>query len=257
MAIHLELCKEQIENITGFLGYGNPVESVWFIGIEEGLGQATSEDAIINLSKRGQFKEIMDLREAHHRRLWNTGRLIDFDANPPFTPVWQWIAKIMCACSGNDWSEYLKSDLGRSDGETFLTELSPIPSRDTKESREWFKAFEDRCAELGARLDKQLENRKNALLRLLQEKRPRLAICYGDGKERSCNFARFFDLEWTLIGERIKKGSKHSCPFLLLPFFGQGQMKQSVLEEICKRNLIPVPSTWSYGKELGDFRCRS
>jgi hypothetical protein len=243
VAIHLELCKEQIERIVGFLGYGNPAGSVWFVGIEEGLGKANSNDALINLSRRGQFAEIMDLYDAHHRRLWERGQLIDFDVKPPSTPAWQWMAKIMCACDGEDWKEYVKCSLGRRNGETFLAELSPIPSRDTRENKVWFEAFEERFTELGAKLHKHLENRKNALLRLLQEERPRLVICYGDGEERSCNFAKFFDLEWTLIGERIKKGSKHSCPFLLLPFFGQGQMKQSVLEEVYKRNLIPVPST--------------
>ena len=36
--IQLELSTSEVHSITGFLGYGNPSDSVWFMGIEEGLG---------------------------------------------------------------------------------------------------------------------------------------------------------------------------------------------------------------------------
>lgn len=163
--IQLDLSIEQGKRIAGFLGYGNPAESVWFVGIEEGLGRATSKDAIQNLGARGSFEEIMDLRDAHHQKLWERGQLIDFDRKPPFTPVWQWMAKIMCASSGSDWREYLKSSLGRRKGDTFLTELSPIPSSSPR-NKTWMRAL----AALDSDLAEKLDRRKRKLLQMYEEK---------------------------------------------------------------------------------------
>lgn len=234
MGIHLELCKEQIENITGFLGYGNPMDSVWFVGVEEGLGKATSKDAIENLGESGSFERIMDLRDAHHKRLRERGQLIDFDAKPPYTPVWQWIAKVMCASSGNDWREYVRCRLGRSDGETFLTESSPIPAGNAADNT-WMEAFQA----LDDDLTEKLERRKTRLLELLDEKHPRMVICYGNREQRARELERYFGLEWTAARAGILTGSRRACPFLLLPFFCCGQMSQSVIEELRKLGLLP------------------
>jgi len=184
--IYLELSREQIENIIGFLGYGNPEESVWFVGIEEGLGKATTKDAIENLNARGSFQEIVDLRDAHHLKLKERGVLIDFDAKPPYTPVWQWIAKVMCASSESDWREYIKSSLGRTSGETFLTELSPIPS-----SKAADKVWAEALQRLDAKQTEKIERRKRALLQLIDEKRPHMVICYGNGKVKAREFENF------------------------------------------------------------------
>jgi len=40
---------------------------VWFVGLEEGLGDMTSDEARENIKQRAHFSEIMDLREAHLR----------------------------------------------------------------------------------------------------------------------------------------------------------------------------------------------
>lgn len=236
--VQLQLSTEHIESIVGFLGYGNPERSVWFIGLEEGLGEADDEDAIQNLRARGLFKEIMDLRDAHHKRLRENGKQINFDAKPPSTPVWQWIAKIMCAFSGDDWKNYVKFRLGGSGGDTFLTELSPIPSSSVK-NKNWMEAFQ----ELDGNLAEKLENRRRRLLRLLEEKNPRMVICYGDGAVKRREFERFFGIQWSPIGTRISKDPKRNFPFLLLPFFGLGQMSQSVIDEMRSLCLLPAPST--------------
>ena len=132
----LTLTQRHVENIVGFLGYGNPSNSVWFVGLEEGFGRSTDEDAVKNLQARGEFdKGIMDLYHAHHRRLRDKGGLINFDIKPPSTQVWQWMAKIMLAYRGKQWreqsavKEYVRCCLGREGGDTFLTEMSPIPAR--------------------------------------------------------------------------------------------------------------------------------
>ena len=134
---HLDLSPGEIEVIVNFLGYGRLSAPVWFIGLEEGLGKMNSEDTIKNLKARGSFEKCMDLHKAH-LRLQENGQPIDITVKPPSTQVWQWMAKIMQALNDHeDWKnlapakEYIRSSLGRCEGHTFLTELSPIPSRAT------------------------------------------------------------------------------------------------------------------------------
>jgi len=244
--IRCKLSTTDVENIVGFLGYGNPKESVWFIGIEEGLGGADSADAVENLKARGAFAPIMDLREAHHGKLREGGAPINFDVRPPRTQVWQWIAKIMRAYQGrNDWkdvncaNEYIRCSLGRYNGMTFLTELQSIPSNNTR-NRAYTQAFNNL---LGDKLDERLAKRQEGLLDLLDSSRPRTVICYGDGQMRARQYETFFDAEWTPIGARIARDSKRAYPFLLLPFFGNGQMKGSVIEELFKRGFLPGPGS--------------
>lgn len=245
--IRFELSMKDVEKIVGFLGYGNPRESVWFIGIEEGLGDADSVDALENLKARGTFDAIMDLRDAHHKRLRENGTPINFDTRPPSTPVWQWIAKIMRAYEGKDnWrdvslaNEYIRCSLGRSDGATFLTELSPIPSNSAANNA-WMEAFN----ELDSEFHQGLARRRGRLLQLLNDSRPRMVICYGDGKVKAREYERFLGAEWTSIGVRIARDAKRTYPFLLLPFFGNGQMSQSVIEEMCTIGILPGSSTRS------------
>jgi hypothetical protein len=243
----LELSIEEVENIIGFLGYGNPTGSLWFIGIEEGLGGADSAEAVHNLKARGTFPAVMDLRDAHHTRLRENGTLINFDARPPLTPVWQWAAKIVRAYEGNDdWrdvssaNEYVRYHLGRSDGTTFLTELSPIPS-DNAANKAWFEAFN----RLDDQLSKRLTKRREGLLELLENSSPRMVICYGDGKLKAREYETFLGVKWNSIGARIARDSKRAFPFLLLPFFGNGQMSQFVIEEMQKLGILPGRSTQS------------
>jgi len=239
--IRFDLPMKEVDSIVGFLGYGNPTESVWFIGIEEGLGDANSADALKNLKARGTFDAVMDLHDAHHKRLRENGTPIDFDAKPPSTPVWQWIAKIMRAYEGYDnWrdvnpaNEYIRCCLGRRDGTTFLTELSPIPSNSTA-NRAWMEAFNKLDSELGEKLAR----RRDRLLELLNHSCPRMVICYGDGKVKAREYESSLGAEWTSIGVRIARDSKRAYPFLLLPFFGNGQMSQSVIEEMHKLGILP------------------
>lgn len=239
----LMLTQRQVENIVGFLGYGNPSNSVWFIGLEEGLGGSTNEDAAQNLQARGEFEEIMDLYQAHHLKLHDKGGLINFDIKPPSTPVWRWMAKIMLAYRGDDWleqsavREYVKSHLGRAGGDTFLTELSPIPAQSNTD-KAWKVGFEQLCHEYELKLDEKIEERKNRLIELLKASHPAMIICYGNGVQRTLEFGKFFGIEWVNISHGIAKANDHCCHFLL-PFFGQGQMKKSVLEEMISLQLMP------------------
>jgi hypothetical protein len=82
-----ELSLEEIARIAGFLGYGKPADSIWFIGKEEGLGDMDEDDAMKNLRARATFDSIMDLYRAH-LQLWENGLPIDFERKIPSTQVW-------------------------------------------------------------------------------------------------------------------------------------------------------------------------
>jgi hypothetical protein len=233
--INLDLSSKQVENIVGFLGYGNPTKSVWFVGIEEGLGGATTEDALENLKERSSFKEIMDLRDAHHLRLRDKGGLIDFDKKPPHPPAWQRIAKIMCASGVPDWKAYLQESLGRDNRDTFLTELSPIPTAKAAD-KAWMHAIQHVYGDLS----EMIHRRRKRLLQLLENERPRLVVCYGDGEAKAREYAEFWGIKWTKTRSQISRASTLGCPFLLLPFFGLGKMSQSVLSEMLQFEDPPV-----------------
>jgi hypothetical protein len=120
MTPDLELSSDEIERIVGFLGYGRTVDSVWFIGIEEGLGNMEEDDALKNLRARAKFDSVMDMYHAH-LQLREKGDLIDFKRKIPSTQVWKFMAKIVRTSEGyEDWAdkkpanEYIRTRLGRS-----------------------------------------------------------------------------------------------------------------------------------------------
>jgi len=238
-----DLSPDEITRIVGFLGYGRLSAPVWFIGIEEGLGGMTPTDERWNLRARAAFEKTMDLHEAH-KSLHKGGRPIAIESKPPSTQVWKYMAKMMLADNGErDWKnqqsveEYIQFQLGRSNGQTFLTELSPIPARGTAHKK-WAAFFRER----DPNLDSKLQERRNELRAELKGRRPYLVVCYGLGRKQ--DFAELLDVEWNEpIDVKCKKkiakiyASKDGgC--LLLPFFGYGQMCHKVIEVLLDLGLL-------------------
>ena len=238
----ITLLPEEIERIVSFQGYGSVTAPVWFIGIEEGLGKMSDDDARRNLKARGSFETVMDLRDAH-LRLREGDQPIDIEKKQSFTQVWQYMAKVMLARNGDkNWRElpsaeqYIRIRLGRCSGngnETFLTELSPIPSNNSS-NKEWYLWFK---ARLGQELDRKLENRKQDLKQILTEQSvkdnvPRLVVCYS--QPRANQFACLLDIEWMPIPRcpRVCAASHDSVRYLLLPFFGNGHMGNQVIADL-------------------------
>jgi len=225
----LRLSPDKVERIIGFLGYGNVSAKTWFIGLEEGLGKMTTDDTFLNLCSRGDFNEVMDLSDAH-RRLLENGRPIEIEKKPPSTQVWRWMARIMLASSGNeDWRDpiaaknYVRLVLGRTNGETFLTELSPIPSK-TAADRPLLRWL----AEMTPTLEDKLAKRRKHLRELMSMSPASMVVCYGLG--RAADFAEFLEIDWEPVNEKIRRSHDGRC--WLLPFFGLGRMSNSVVEEL-------------------------
>ena len=235
--INLSLSTGQVHRILGFLGYGNPSAPVWFIGIEEGLGEMTSEDTMANLIARSSFDETMDLREAH-LRLCGQGKAIDIENKPPTTQVWKWMAKIMRArgehedwCSTELANEYIRFRLGRHDGETFLTELSPIPSKKGKD-KTWSKWFVKQIPDFSSRI----MCRRERLRQILDKNNPTLIVCYGIGGNLPGQFADLLGVKWGSVCPRVSASEDRKR--LLLPFFGVGQMRREVIQALLTHKLL-------------------
>jgi hypothetical protein len=233
--LQLDLSGEESDRIINFLGFGRPSAPVWFIGLEEGLGKADSKEAVDNLKARTSFRPVMDLCEAH-KGLQEKGGFIDIESKAAFTQVWIWMAKIVRAHNGcKDWSdaasarEYVQLKLGRNGGETFLTELSPIPSANAKDKK-WMDWFLKKDSELTSKI----EQRREELKKLLNDNNPPLVVCYGS--KSADEFADLLDLEWQPVygGIFTSRDSRR----LLLPFFGNGHMSHCHVETLIDRRLL-------------------
>jgi len=235
----MELTTGEIDRIIGFLGYGRTTAPVWFIGIEEGLGKMKGGEPERNLRTRGTFEPVMDLQEAH-MKLLEDKKPMDLSAKKTFTPVWLWMAKIMRALPGASYSleeakKYIQAPngLGRRYGDTFLTELSPIPERNNQ-GREYSKKFMSVDPDIQAKI----EVRRLELKRILNHHNPRLVICYGSGKLKK--FEGLLGVELQSVGEdasvRGKVYRSADSRRFLLPFFGNGWMSDPALKRLVAAN---------------------
>jgi hypothetical protein len=118
-----ELTTAQIEKLLAFRGYGNPNGRFWFVGMEEGGGDI--ESLRIRADK---FSNLEDLAESYQR----------FESHDMSNLISTW--RIMSAIAGRiggitDWWDpeyarnYQLNHLGRTNGETYLTEILPLPKR--------------------------------------------------------------------------------------------------------------------------------
>jgi hypothetical protein len=235
--LEIELSSEEIGRIAGFLGYGSLSKSVWFIGIEEGLGKMNSDEARGNLKARGSFERTMDLHEAH-LRLREERQPIDIEKKQGFTQAWLWIARIMLAvekradCRNTEAVKaYIRCRLGRCDGGTFLTELSPIPSGRAADKC-WVRDLKRR----DPGLDIKVMRRKDELKRILGENPPPLVVCYG--KSRANEFAKLLDVEWNPQPDCPGVSASADRKRLLLPFFGQSHMTFAVFDELLLSGIL-------------------
>ncbi|MGE0716261.1 MAG: hypothetical protein AB7P02_12540 [Alphaproteobacteria bacterium] len=227
-----------IRRVLGFLGYGNPAGRFWFIGLEEGLGGVTPEEALVNLEARGTYDPVMDL-EVAQSRLRKDGAFLDLEKRKSFSQVWVWIAKIVCACHGErdwesseTWKPYIQTRLGRSGGDTFLTEASPIPSKDGEGRKSWHELFRQR----EPTTDRLIAERLRDLARLRDAHRPERIVCYGT--DRAGQFQRLLGIDrWHALTQDSKASADGR--FLSLPFFGQGRMSAGELRALLDLGALP------------------
>lgn len=171
------LSKQQIDRLVQFQGYGNPRGRVWFIGIEEGGGGEN------NLRNRlhPDFAPIMDNHKAHELlgiHQYHTGKRLR-------QPTWWTMSKVMLGLDegklnpkSDELRSYQADRLGRKDGNTFLTELFPIPK---PEANKWQEEYEELLGyESLENYQNEVRNvRIDLLKRMLKEYEPRYVVAYG------------------------------------------------------------------------------
>jgi hypothetical protein len=228
------LTRDEIERFLGFIGYGQPRSSIWFVGLEEGI--AGQEDSVFwrNVRVRCSFQPIMDLHVAH--------ALLGIDVSclKRIPQCWLWMSRIVRANKGApDWSSlieartYARSSLGRENNETFLTELSPLPRPELNDPR-WRGSLDDQKV-LTRELVKRREEKIRAMLRACA---PRLVVC--DGWSRVEKFKEVLGLatEPTLFGN-VERSEDGRC--LILPFLGNGCFRNSRGAELRAAGFFDTP----------------
>ena len=119
-----QLTRADVQNLLEFVGYGNPAGPFWFVGMEE-AGDLTPAEL---LTRAREFRPIDDLARAHAL----PGDLTDM---APLRATWSGMSRLVLRLSGDaHWRDrervrwYQMNKLGRTDGETFLTEALPLPA---------------------------------------------------------------------------------------------------------------------------------
>ena len=167
----------RFDRLVGFLGYGNPAGKYWFIGLEEGFkakNPAAADDELRHeIEVRARWSDVEDI---HHTRA-----TLGLNMRGG-SPAWYAMSLIALKLDGaENWrtpTAYKEDRLARLNGDTFLTELFPLPAKDHSEQN-WPYAtpFSSRAACEVAILPRRIE-----LIRgLMSRHGPRYVFCYGKG----------------------------------------------------------------------------
>jgi hypothetical protein len=197
------------DRIEQFCGYGRADAPVVFLGMEE--GQAVPGNLLADLRHRSKFDPIMDLREAH-LEIDGTAQYFDH-VNGSTQRTWRPMCELMirredAAATPNRRARlrYQSLQLGRSHGNSLLTELLPYPKRT---SSGWPDIYRSRFR-TRAIYERQVLPQRIKLVAELLARHPRdLIICYGKGNwtkyQQLANVVfRVSTRHWKVVGPREK-----------------------------------------------------
>ena len=214
------LTSEELDRVLKFEGYGTKSAPYWFLGMEEGGG------SIEELKTRARlFNPVEDLHSADNK--------LGFDITKYF-PTWRVMSMLVLAMQGTSgWrdtteaQEYQATKLGRDDGDTFLTELMPLPCRNIKD---WpYEMLFPTKADYIARIR---PGRIQWLRSEISTFQPRLVICYGKGNWRYYEDI-FSDVEFkTELDAKIRVGVRGPSLILLLNFLSPDLVKTDLIAQI-------------------------
>ena len=152
-------------------------------------------------------------------------------------PTWRVMSKLVMAMKGNhEWQEtaiardYQGTKLGRDDGETFVTELMPLPCPNI---RAWpypllFPTKADYIAKVRP-------SRIQWLRAEVSGSKPRFVICYGKGNWFQYKEI-FSDVRFSSeIDGKIRAGQRGHSTILLLPFLSYDQVTTALITQIAHR----------------------
>ena len=217
------LSKEELGRVLTFEGYGRKTAPFWFLGMEEGGG------SMEELRERARLFDhpVEDLYSAHTK-------LGLEKAMHKHVPTWRVMSRFIMAMQGTPgWQEkssakeYQSTRLGRADGDTFLTELMPLPCPriDAWPYELIFPSKEEYIAAVRPIRIKWLRSE-------ITECKPRFVICYGKGnwhhhKEILC------DVEFrSELNGKICVGQRGHSTILLIPFLSYDNVTTQLIIQI-------------------------
>ena len=222
-----ELTTAQIEKLLAFRGYGNPNGRFWFVGMEEGGGDI--ESLRIRADK---FSNLEDLAESHQR----------FESHDMSNLISTW--RIMSAIAGRiggitDWWDpeyarnYQLNHLGRTNGETYLTEILPLPKRSLNDCpySDIFDSPQDYFEQV---YPTQLDSLRTEYAEA--DPKQQFVFCYGKKywqyHREIFNFAAF----QPALDGKVQWGRNESTVFVLTNFFGYGWtgFGENFIDSLCE-----------------------
>ena len=218
------LSNEELERALRFEGYGTKSAPFWFLGMEEGGG--SSDELLVRARTYGSVEDL-------YSALNKIGREKILQSH---VPTWRVISKLVMAMQGvADWQEtfsgreYQAHRLGRSDGETFLTELMPLPCKDIND---WpYETLFSTKAEYIAMIRPQ---RIRWLREEISTAKPRFVICYGKGNWLQ-HKEIFKDVEFMPeLQGKIRVGERGQSTILLLPFLSYRLVTAELINQIAE-----------------------
>ena len=167
--------------MSGFWGYGSVSADYWFIGMEEGGGNTFEEveRRIYQWDIRGrlQFEDIYGYHMSIDIPRW-------FQEGAPLQGTWNRLIRILLAAKGYEPDRemvrsYQISNLGRTNGETCLLELLPLPSPGI--GRWHYNDYSNIPALASRKRYTQIIGNKRAayLTQLISKHQPRFVVFYG------------------------------------------------------------------------------
>jgi hypothetical protein len=170
------------DRIETFVGFGRLDAPVVFIGIEEGLENASALPEDLRVRSTYEAR-VMDLKAAH-REIAGTEHYFDPERAPK-RPTWRVMADVMlrreghAEPTGTDRRRYRALHLGRTHGDSLLVELLPYPH---PKSHDWLYAGFGKYLTREAYEMDQIPRRITLLRDALGEHEHHLIVCYGKGR---------------------------------------------------------------------------
>ena len=217
------LTREDVDRLLTFEGFGNKKAPYWFLGMEEGGG---SMEQLLERAK--SFGPVEHL----HCSLSKIG----LDTKYHYVAVWRSMSMLIMAIQGTPgWQEkssaleYQATKLGRADGDTFLTELMPLPCPNMTS---W--PYQSIFPTKSNYYESVRPRRINWLRSEFDTFRPRYVICYGKGNWPYYKEI-FSDVEfWSEPIENVLIGQREHGTVIMTRFLSPDLVSTALIEHIAE-----------------------
>ena len=173
----VSVSSEEFDHLTEFIGYGNPKGKYWFIGLEEGFSPDSESSAHADLRREIEIRMTWSAVEDIHHTRATVGLTMRGGS-----PAWNAMSLMALKLDGDHrWRTpvpYKETRLARLYGDTFLTELFPLPTSDHSVARWPYSSPYSQRKDYEETI---LPRRVKLIQDLLLRHNPQYVFCYGKG----------------------------------------------------------------------------